>query len=173
MAITNEDVLEYYLEHQGDMFEAQDKVIKINEENIPEDQRKQPELYLRWARLYAMAENKHDEFDEVISKTIWPQAKERAKMILEGKPSNAAVEEAAKFDEEYQEASWKRMRYKQLAKLLYEMKEAMKQRKDMLQSIGATQRIELDAIPRDLDSRLDAARKVLKNRAARRDDNGQ
>jgi hypothetical protein len=159
------DIYQTYLEDLDLLLSDQDAAIGIEDTKIPGEQRKQPEVYLHWGRLHAMAENEHDYQDEYIKTVVWPQAKERARNQLElmgyKKPTIDAQEELARQDEEYRRHSAKRLKIKALTRFLSKMENALMMRGNLLQSIGAYQREELKSIPRDLDTLKDVARQSI------------
>lgn len=158
------DLYNMYLEDIEQMLQDQDSSIGIEESKIPLEQRKQPETYLHWGRLHAMAQNEHDYQEEFIKTVVWPRAKNRARDQLEltgHKATVDAMDELAKQDDEYRRESLRRLKIKSLVRYLSTMEEALNMRGNLLQSVGAYQREELKSIPRDLDSLKNNARDAV------------
>jgi hypothetical protein len=142
------ELFELYFDNEEELWQDMDKAIHIQEGQIPQQQQQQAELYLHWARLHALAEAEVAKQEEFISHYVWPMAKERAaKALGEKRQTQAAIESLIHADPEYQHESEERRKLRDLARYLAKMENAMFIRKDMLQSIGARQRVELENTP--------------------------
>lgn len=153
-----------YLDNHDKLFSDMDDAIGINDNNLSRDQKYQPELYLHWSRLHAIGEAEIAKQQAHIDQVVWPAAQERAIAAIKAedlKATSTLIESKCKIDPLYQQASALRLALQELTRYLEKMANALYMRKDMLQSIGARQRIELESMPDDIDTIKSRAKSVL------------
>jgi apolipoprotein N-acyltransferase len=105
------ELIDDYLENEGKLFEDMDEAIRIEDADIPHEQKWQAEKYLHWARLHVEAENQANLQDDYIQQVIWPSVKMEALRDLEytkGKTTKDAIEEKAKTIQRYKDAALRR-----------------------------------------------------------------
>lgn len=167
MADSIRETYQKYLEDPEVMYADQDQCIGIDEEFITRNQISVAETYLHWARLHAYARNEEAKQDELINQQIWPAAKEKAKEKLEEKGvrvTGTVTDVLCYQDPLYQQASRVRLAMRALAEDLNNMKNALYMKKEMLQSIGARQRVEIDGLPKSLEDNIAIARTILEQK---------
>jgi hypothetical protein len=168
------DIFASYLEDLQRLWEDQDVDIIIQETDVQGNQRRHAERYLHWARLRAYAENEMAKHEAYIKNEVWPGAIARAREVHKDqtKPAWATLETTAHQDPMYKFVVQHRLILSHLENQLGKMENAMFMRKDMLQSVGATQREELKAQPRDSDiiTGMDRVREVIQKKRASREE---
>jgi hypothetical protein len=166
-----QEVFRYYFDNREKLDEDVAEATKIDETHLQYEKKTQTERYLYWARLHTIAEYEYDKQDELIKQVVWPNARERPRKQAGPRGTVALIDDLSYSDAEYRQASAMRLELKYIKNELSKVENALYMRKDMIQSLGADQRVELTSLPKDMDEHLETVRKVLRKRANREDRN--
>jgi hypothetical protein len=174
MALSIPATFERYLLDIQQLWDDEDEDIVIQETDIQKNQRTHAERYLHWARLRAYAENEVAKLEAHIKTVVWPAAMARARGVHkdQGRATQATLETTAHQDPAYRLSVQRRLILNHLENQLGKMENAMFMRKDLLQSVGATQREELKVQPLDSDiiTGMDRVRQVIKRKRELREE---
>lgn len=157
MAESYEDLFARLLDNPALLQEMMTEDVRIRHALVTTEMARQSSSYLKWAVLAAVAAKHYKRQNRLIEEQVWPNCRKKARQMLERmgeRISNDRITEEAVQDEFYIQAADIRSKYLEILDIMNEMKEAMRQRKDMLSSFNGDQKKELtDAIddnPQDI-----------------------
>lgn len=99
--------------------------------------------YMLWAFMHAQAEADERSLKNLINETILPREREQARKELPGRPTKDQINDIVVQKEDYQDTQEAYNEAQKFTLILKEMKEAMKQRGDMMRSLNSRQKAEL------------------------------
>ena len=135
------DIYRHYAENPGALDDVVDKVLWIDEARLPEHLASHSSDYFYWANLYAIAKYEVEKATHHAEEVILVDARKsaREKLVQEKRirPTKDAVEEIARSSKAYRQASENVIKAKYVASRFQELRQALAQRSDMLQTINA------------------------------------
>ncbi|TXH17552.1 MAG: hypothetical protein E6R03_03800 [Hyphomicrobiaceae bacterium] len=136
--------------------------VKLHQEDLTHDMLHHSELYLKWARLSAIAQAQLRATKHYTEEVLWREARQAAwtKLVKAGeqKPSKDRVDDVATTDPDYRSHIEALQRCEAVADTFQRIEYAMLHRRDMVSEVNKRQNTEMRALPtdtslRDLQSR--------------------
>jgi hypothetical protein len=135
------------------MLEEELRAVCVVDQNaIRTDIVRQSSLYMKWAYLSSLAENKTAMLKRKIEEEILPAARAEAehRLVERGrKVFKQTIEDIAYESTIYRVAREDLENWKLVTSILRKVEFALVQKKDMLQSLNSRQKVELSALPED------------------------
>lgn len=132
---------QFYAENPEKLDETAEKVLWIDESRLSEHLASHSSDYFYWANLYAISKYEVEKATHHVNEVVLVDCRARARQKLaeekKVRVTKDAVEELALADPAYQKASEQLIKVKYVSSRFAELRQALAQRSDMLQSLNA------------------------------------